>query len=90
LPGICPDSAEWYAQMAAFPLRPCDAAALQRRLYEEYRVEVPISEWPVPRGPGTGNGQQFVRVSVQGYNTEDNVEALLAGLADFLPKAKDG
>jgi isopenicillin-N epimerase len=33
LPAICPDSAEWYAQMAAFPLPPCGAEVLQRRLY---------------------------------------------------------
>jgi isopenicillin-N epimerase len=60
LPGLCPDSPEWYAQMAAFPLLACDGAALQRRLYDEYGVEVPILSW---------GGRQLVRVSVQGYNT---------------------
>ena len=44
LPPICPDSPEWYAQMAAFPLPACDAAVFQRRLYDENRVEVPILE----------------------------------------------
>ncbi len=72
---ICPDSPEWYAQMATIPLPPCDAAMLQRRLYDEYRVEVPIIEW---------NGRQFVRVSVQGYNTKDDVDALLSALGDLL------
>jgi isopenicillin-N epimerase len=57
LPPICPDSPEWYAQMAAFPLPACHGAALQRRLWEEYRVEVPVLSW---------NGRQYVRVSVQG------------------------
>jgi len=68
---ICPDSAEWYAQMAAFPLPPCDAGELKRRLYDEYRVEVPIIEW---------GGRQFVRLSVQGYNTRQDVETLLEAL----------
>ena len=77
LPPICPDSPEWYAQMAAFPLPKCDGATLQRRLYDEYRVEVPIIEW---------GGRQLVRVSVQGYNTEDDVEVLLGGLEDLLPQ----
>jgi isopenicillin-N epimerase len=77
LPPICPDSPEWYAQMAAFPLPACDAAALQRRLWEEYRIEVPIIE---------RNGRQLVRVSVQGYNTEADVEALVAALRVLLPK----
>ena len=77
LPPICPDSPEWYAQMAAFPLPPCDAAAIQRRLYDEYRVEVPIIEW---------NGRQLVRVSVQGYNTLEDVEALVGALREVLPQ----
>jgi hypothetical protein len=46
-----------FVQMAAFPLPSCDGAALPRRLYDEYRVEVPVIDW---------NGRQFVRVSVQG------------------------
>jgi isopenicillin-N epimerase len=75
LPPICPDSPEWYAQMVAFPLPPCDAAALQRRLYDEYPVEVPIIEW---------NGRQLIRVSVQAYNTQDDVEALLRALKELL------
>jgi isopenicillin-N epimerase len=88
LPGICPDTDltgfenlsglhAWFAQMAAFPLPACDAAALQRRLCEEYRVEVPIIEW---------NGGQLVRVSVQGYNTAQDVDALLDALKWLLPQ----
>jgi isopenicillin-N epimerase len=73
---ICPDAPEWYAQMATMPLPPCDAQALMRRLYEEYRVEAPIITW---------GGRQFIRVSIQGYNTGDDVEALRAGLKALLP-----
>ncbi len=76
LPPICPDSPEWYAQMAAFPLPACNGATLQRRLYDEYRVEVPIIEW---------SGRQLVRVSVQGYNTAEDVTALMRALGDLLP-----
>jgi isopenicillin-N epimerase len=74
---ICPDSAEWHAQMAAFPLPACDASALQHRLFQEYRVEVPTIEW---------SGRQFVRVSVQGYSTAEDIEALIGALRDLLPK----
>ncbi len=77
LPPICPDSPDWYAQMAAFPLPLCDGAALQRRLYDEYRVEVPIIEW---------NGRQLVRVSVQGYNSAEDVKALVRALENLLPR----
>jgi isopenicillin-N epimerase len=77
LPPICPVSTEWFSQMAAFPLARCDAATLKRRLYDEYRVEVPIVDW---------NGRQMVRVSIQGYNTREDVDALVAALADLLPE----
>ena len=73
---ICPDSPEWpKGQMAAFPLPPCDAGELKRRLYDEYHVEVPIIEW---------GGQQFVRVSIQGYNTEKDVGGLVKALKHLL------
>jgi isopenicillin-N epimerase len=77
LPPICPDSPEWYVQMAAFPLPACDGAALQRRLYDEYGVEVPVIEW---------NGRQLLRVSIQGYNTLEDVNALRQALAALLPQ----
>ncbi|MDP2856996.1 MAG: aminotransferase class V-fold PLP-dependent enzyme [Bacillota bacterium] len=77
LPAICPASSEWFSQMAAFPLPRCDAVTLKRRLHDEYRVEVPIVEW---------NGRQMVRVSIQGYNTLEDVRALVAALAALLPE----
>jgi isopenicillin-N epimerase len=83
---ICPDSAEWYAQMAAFPLPSCDAAELKRRLYDEYRVEVPITEWSAPGQEGPEDRRQLVRVSVQGYNTRRDVETLIEALTALLPE----
>ncbi|RPJ24724.1 MAG: hypothetical protein EHM35_16125 [Planctomycetaceae bacterium] len=62
--------------MATIPLPACDAGELKRRLYDEYRVEVPIIEW---------GGRQFVRVSVQGYNTREDVAALVRALENLLP-----
>jgi isopenicillin-N epimerase len=74
---ICPDPPEWFDQMATIPLPPCDADELKRRLYDEHRVEVPVIEW---------DGREFVRASVQGYNTRADGEALVAALAALLPK----
>jgi isopenicillin-N epimerase len=76
LPPICPDSPDWYAQMASLPLPPCDPVTLQRRLWEETRIEVPIVEGPT--GP-------LCRVSIQAYNTPADGAALLAALAALLP-----
>jgi isopenicillin-N epimerase len=73
---IMPDDPAWFAQMAAFPLPPCDAQRLQQRLYDEFRIEVPIISW---------NERQFVRVSIQGYNTQADVDALVRALERLLP-----
>jgi isopenicillin-N epimerase len=76
---ICPDSAEWYAQMAALPLPACDAPALKRRLLDEYAVEIPVMTW---------SDRQYVRVSVQGYTTETDLETLVGALRTLLPDVR--
>ncbi len=78
---ISPDSPEWYAQMVALPLPPCDAVALKTQMYDEYRVEVPITTW---------NGKPFVRVSIQGYNNKEDVDALIQALDTLLPLTRNG
>ena len=42
-------------------------------------MEVPVIEW---------NGRQFVRVSIQGYNTTKDVEAPVDALVALLPQAR--
>ncbi|HTT57201.1 MAG TPA: hypothetical protein VMF63_08835, partial [Opitutaceae bacterium] len=76
LPPICPDSPDWYAQMAAVRLPPGDGPALKARLWEQFRVEVPVHARP------EGN---YLRVSIQAYNSGEDVERLLAGLRQLLP-----
>jgi len=75
LTGIEPyvaDDPRWFAQMASMPL-PTDVNVedLKRRLYDEYRVEIPVSRW----GDAPG-----LRISVQGYNTRADIERLLSAV----------
>jgi isopenicillin-N epimerase len=66
-----------YCQMTVMPLPPiADLPKLKTQLYTDFRVEVPLTSW---------QDQQFIRVSVQGYNTEDDIEALLEALTALLP-----
>lgn len=61
-----------WAQMVAIPVAPQDPDLLRQRLYEESQIEVPV----------TSHGNKvFVRVSVQGYNTLEDIERLLAAAA---------
>jgi len=78
LPPLSPDTDEWWAQMRSFPLPPCDPAALKRRLWDEYAVEVPIVVW---------EGRPLMRVSVQAYNCPADIARLVEGLGALLPTA---
>ncbi len=81
LPPITPDSPEWFAQMAALPIPQCDLDALKRRLYDEFRIEIPTVEW---------NGRHFIRISIQGYNTRADVDALVEALKILLTRDRQG
>ena len=74
---VTPDSPDWFAQMAALPIPPCDLDALKRRLDDEFHIEVPTVEW---------NGKHFLRISIQGYNTQADVDALVDALKVLLPQ----
>ena len=76
LPPLSPDDEQWFAQMSALPLPPCDLDALKRRLYDEFKIEIPVIRW---------NERHFVRISVQGYNTRVDVDALVKALRASLP-----
>ena len=75
LESICPDSREWFGQMATIRLPPMDLARLKTRLYAEYKIEVLLIDW---------NHQHFIRVSYQGYNTEEDMEKLIGALQQAL------
>ena len=76
-PPLTPDDPAWFSQLSALPLPPCDLDTLKRRLYDEYRIEIPVIAW---------NGQRLARISVQGYNTQADVAALSTALRDLLPQ----
>ncbi len=78
LPSVSPDSTDWYMQMVAVPLPAIDTTEdafgrvpLQTRLMDEFNIEVPIVVW---------NGKPYIRVSIQAYNTQKDVERLVEAL----------
>jgi isopenicillin-N epimerase len=74
---ICPDSPEWFAQMASVRLPDVDVAELNRRLYNEFHIEVPTMRW---------NNQPLMRLSFQAYNSEEDADTLLNALERLLPE----
>lgn len=74
---IYPMDSSFYTQMGIAPLPVVDPDLLKLRLYKEYKIEVPIIKW---------RDREFVRISVQGYNTRSEIEILIRALARLLPQ----
>ncbi len=79
LPPLTPDDEQWFAQMSALSLPPCDLDALKQQLYDTYRIEIPVIRW---------NDRHFVRISIQGYNLQADIEGLVAALRILLPQLR--
>jgi hypothetical protein len=54
-----------------------DLPAFKQCLYDDYRVEIPCVQW---------GERQFIRISIQGYNSLSDVDALLEALATLVPQ----
>jgi isopenicillin-N epimerase len=70
---LTPPGEEWFGQMASVELPPCDAAEVRRRLWDEHRIEVVAEQW---------NGRPLLRISVQAYNTRDDLQTLEHALGE--------
>lgn len=67
---------DWFRQMFTAPLpADTDVTSLKNRLYNDFKIEVPVHEW---------NGNKLIRVSVQGYNTQEDLDALCHALSLLL------
>lgn len=71
-----PDPEVWFAQMCVASLpADTDIVALKARLYDEFRIEIPLIEW---------HGNKLIRLSVQGYNSRRDMDALMKALKNLL------
>ena len=70
---IAPDEPWWQLLFVACPVPVTDGKATQARLWDDHRIEVPFTCW---------RGRWHVRVSIQGYNDQSDVERLLEALRD--------
>lgn len=62
----------WFGQMVSIPLPThIPAETLKQTLYDDFRIEVPIVPW---------QNETLLRVSVQGYNTEEELDLLVKAI----------
>lgn len=77
LPPLYPLDSDFYGQMGIAPLPLSNLTVLKTLLYDKFKIEVPLIQW---------QDKQFVRISVQGYNTQQDIDALIIALRALLPQ----
>jgi isopenicillin-N epimerase len=76
MPSAYPLESDFYAQMGIAPLpAKIDVSVLKVRLYDEHKIEIPLIAW---------KDRKFARISIQGYNTPDDTDALIEALRVLL------
>jgi isopenicillin-N epimerase len=76
LPPCYPDDT-FYHQMAVAQLPPiADLQAFKAQLYDDFNIEIPCTQW---------EDKQFIRVSIQAYNTTADTDVLLDALKKLIP-----
>lgn len=74
-PALTPNSSDWLGQMSAFSIPTDQGETLQKRLYHEHNIEVPIMRW---------NNHTLLRISVNAYNMPSDLELLVDAIRDML------
>ncbi len=72
LPALAPPM--WLGQMVTARLPACDIVSTKVRLYDDYQIEIPVIDW---------KEEQFIRVSMQGYNTHTDIAQLITALREI-------
>ena len=77
---LAPADGGWYAQLVAHKVPGQGRPLLQRRLYDEHRVEIPVADQ---------NGTWFIRASIQAYNDDADIQRLEVALRDVWPSVRE-
>lgn len=76
---LSPQSSEWFTQMASFAVPTDQWEAFKTRLYDEYHIEAPAIWW---------NDRTLLRISVNAYNTAEDLERLVVALKNLLADSR--
>lgn len=77
LPPSYPLESDFFHQTGTIPIPQVrDINELKSHLYNDYKIEIPCIDW---------NNHHFLRLSVQGYNSGDDIDKLVCALSKLLP-----
>lgn len=72
---LCPISEEFLVQMASVPVKTSNPVGLKELLFNQYKIEIPVMSL---------NGNFYLRYSINGYNSQEDLDVLYAALQDIL------
>lgn len=72
---ISPLTSEWVGQMISIPIKTKEPEVLQRTLYKEFNIEIPIMRQ---------GDDIYMRYSINAFNTVQNLEALYTALSTII------
>ncbi len=70
-------SDEFFGQMASFQIQTSSPQKLQKLLFDQYRIEVPVM---------TLDNRTFIRYSINGFNSQQDLDALYDALSEIINK----
>ncbi len=76
---LSPLSNDWIGQMLSMPIKTNQPEALQRKLFTDYKVEVPVMRQA---------NDVYLRYSINAFNTQQNVDALYEALKEIKAKGE--
>ena len=71
---ISPLTSEWIGQMISIPIKTKEPELLQRELFIEYKIEVPIMRQ---------QDDVYLRYSINAFNTIENLDALFNAISEI-------
>lgn len=74
---LSPLNSEWIGQMISIPIKTKEPEILQRKLFTDYQIEVPIMRQ---------ENDVYMRYSINAFNTIENLDALYNALEDLKKK----
>jgi isopenicillin-N epimerase len=72
---LAPLTQVFYGQLFSIPIRTSNPIQLKHVLYADYKIEIPVTEQ---------NGNYFLRYSVQGFNSQRDLDALYSALQQII------
>jgi isopenicillin-N epimerase len=72
---ICPVTDEFLGQMCSIPIKTTTPEKLQRHLFEQYKIEVPVTRQ---------DEKVFLRYSINGFNTQEDLDKLYTAMEKII------